>query len=254
MSLKEDLIRLAKSIPEVRRHVLPLIRSAGAMPKVKVYDNGGETADRYTVVILDRAWDTKPGYKAMLGLSDDPTHPQGFSQFTEGQDGPHLGKLIKFTDLPRNVQEHVKDRLTDEGKAASGKKATGEEFVIYVDSAEMVTQEDNFEDGAFGNFQHVWSEGHTGPYKSMADVMRHFSHTPGVPNEKDTWFVMEDGRIDASWTVDEDNYAVSARDVAEWKAGKKRLWIADLSVYVTFAKRYTPSEDELVKLTGLSRH
>jgi len=81
---------------------------------VAVYDNDGETFDRYTVVFVDK--DAKTGFHDMLGLSSNPTSPQGFSQWTSGQwtkggTNAHLGKRIKFTDLPGNVQKHVFDRL-----------------------------------------------------------------------------------------------------------------------------------------------
>lgn len=73
-----------------------------------IYDNGGKTIDRYTVL-------TEPFHFGKscecLGMSSDPTHPQGFSQWSDCFDGPHLGKMIKFDDLPINVQEHLVKRL-----------------------------------------------------------------------------------------------------------------------------------------------
>jgi hypothetical protein len=47
----------------------------------------------------------------MIGMSEDPTHPQGFSQFTEGQEGEHLGKPIAFETLPENIQKHIEERV-----------------------------------------------------------------------------------------------------------------------------------------------
>lgn len=72
----------------------------------KIYDNGGKTADRYTILVSPTE---------CLGVSDDPTHPQyGFSQWSECVDGDHLGTEIEFDDLPENVQIHVTERLKDE--------------------------------------------------------------------------------------------------------------------------------------------
>lgn len=87
---------------------------------VRVYDNGGATADRYTVVFTgrynnrvsraDRAY-------YHLGMSDDPMHPQGFCSLSSdtriidldeefhrwapeyGQSN-HLGKRIHWHELP----------------------------------------------------------------------------------------------------------------------------------------------------------
>jgi len=74
----------------------------------KVYDNGGKTFDRFTVL-------TEPYHFGKscdcLCLSDNPTDPLGFSQWGDCYEGPHLGKEISFDDLPKNVQAHVLSRL-----------------------------------------------------------------------------------------------------------------------------------------------
>jgi len=76
-----------------------------------VYDNGGKTIDRYTVVVRRKGWTVGPGMQPMIAMSGEPTHPQGFSQYCEGHEGKHLGKRISFFQLPRNVQDHVLARL-----------------------------------------------------------------------------------------------------------------------------------------------
>ena len=69
-----------------------------------VYDNGGETWDRYTVVYEDGD---------VLGLSEDPDSPQGFSQYagninTDGiTEGPHLGALLPWDTIPENIRAHI---------------------------------------------------------------------------------------------------------------------------------------------------
>jgi hypothetical protein len=70
----------------------------------KVYDNGGQTFDRYTIIF-------KSGSNA-LGLSDNCDSPRGFSQFGVAVDGRHLGRQISFADLPENVRLHVRERIT----------------------------------------------------------------------------------------------------------------------------------------------
>lgn len=65
----------------------------------KVYDNGGETLDRYTVVFLDGS---------CLHLSYNPNHPCGVvwgdDKFVPGND-----REIPFDDLPDAVKEYVKN-------------------------------------------------------------------------------------------------------------------------------------------------
>jgi len=75
---------------------------------IAIYDNHGKTIDRYVVV-----FDTKnhPPYYDCLCMSKNPTHPQGFSQWSSCKLGEHLETKIEFADLPIHIQNHVKERL-----------------------------------------------------------------------------------------------------------------------------------------------
>ena len=72
--------------------------------RVRCYDNGGETFDRYTAVYLDMP-DRK--FVCCRGMSKYPFHPQGFGQFSSCVDGPHLGKRISIKDLPIDCQKLI---------------------------------------------------------------------------------------------------------------------------------------------------
>ena len=89
----------------------------GIPRKIRVYDNLGETFDRYTVVFTGN-------YKGRngcdyLGMSENPYHPQGFGQHGWHErviDYPsytHLGKKIKFEDLPQDCQRAVIEDYTE---------------------------------------------------------------------------------------------------------------------------------------------
>lgn len=82
---------------------------------VRCYDNGGETADRYTVVFTGVYRNGKPKQFVYLGMSANPCLPQGFGQHGEALypvDSPggrrppaigrrcHLGVRVRFEDLP----------------------------------------------------------------------------------------------------------------------------------------------------------
>lgn len=74
---------------------------------VKIFDNP-KYIDRYTIVIVD--------YKATcdcLCVNEQPTHPQGFSQWATCELSYKLGTSISFTELPLNVQQHVATRLLE---------------------------------------------------------------------------------------------------------------------------------------------
>lgn len=96
-----------------------------------VLDNKGKTADRYTVLFtyplaFNGLEADKPGrfadtYIPYLGMSDAPTHPQGFSQW--GEMTAHEAaayryrsshERVRWLDLPEHIRNHVIARATAE--------------------------------------------------------------------------------------------------------------------------------------------
>lgn len=77
---------------------------------VRVYDNGGETTDRYTVVMVGKKWDglLYPGEKTALGMDEGGL---SFSQWTGVHEGKHLGRRVKWEDLPRATRGHIERRV-----------------------------------------------------------------------------------------------------------------------------------------------
>ena len=94
---------------------------------VRIYDNGGDTADRYTAVYTRRSerispdgYDRTYPYRAMSAL---PFHPQGIAMWGETRGSCadtmrrtwapaigkkcHLGTRIRFRDLPEDCQKLV---------------------------------------------------------------------------------------------------------------------------------------------------
>jgi hypothetical protein len=76
--------------------------------RIRIYDNGGKTFDRYTFVFpsLD-----VPRNNDYYGSSENPFHPQGFGQFCgecpypEHRNYRHLGKLIPPESLPEQARK-----------------------------------------------------------------------------------------------------------------------------------------------------
>ena len=74
------------------------------MEIAKVYDNGGLTFARYTIIFKE--------HSEALGLSSNCDSSQGFSQFGVAIEDRHLGKQIQFADLPENVRLHIYEWIT----------------------------------------------------------------------------------------------------------------------------------------------
>jgi hypothetical protein len=68
----------------------------------RIYDNGGKTIDRYTVITSKNR---------VFGFDEDPYRPQGFGQFShdwKGGSTKHLGKKITTRSLPVKARKYVK--------------------------------------------------------------------------------------------------------------------------------------------------
>jgi hypothetical protein len=104
----------------------------GGIPKwIRVYDNGGESYDRYTVIYSHSQSFGNRGWVPYVGMSANPFHPQGFGQHGEyrtvdlvegmkpGQWPPkigrkgNLGTRIRFEDLPADCQRLVMQDYCD---------------------------------------------------------------------------------------------------------------------------------------------
>lgn len=72
-----------------------------------IYDNGGKTLDRYTVVTDERFTHNRESFNA-LGMSEGG---EGFSQWGEAMPGRQLGRLVKFEDLSAETQAHIAMRV-----------------------------------------------------------------------------------------------------------------------------------------------
>jgi len=73
--------------------------------KVRCYDNGGKTCDRYTAVYMGMPLDRQ--FVCCRGMSQYPSHPQGFGQHSCCVLGRHLGKRIAIKDLPIDCQKLI---------------------------------------------------------------------------------------------------------------------------------------------------
>lgn len=79
--------------------------------RVNVYDNGGETADRYTIEIFNVYDDVSEIYTA----SSQPSHPQGIGMFSHTQETSYEPndneKLVKF-DFTNNYNVFKKEVIS----------------------------------------------------------------------------------------------------------------------------------------------
>lgn len=78
---------------------------------VRIYDNGGRTFDRFTAIFMD--WRERSGLYVALGMSEHPSHPQGFGQWTAATPGRHLGRRIRPSQLPPDCRALVLDYLRE---------------------------------------------------------------------------------------------------------------------------------------------
>ncbi len=73
---------------------------------ITVYDNGGTTFDRYTIILRD--------YGYAIGAGETGNVPNGFFMSLapgEYYEGSHLGRLVEFESLPERVQKDIRAEL-----------------------------------------------------------------------------------------------------------------------------------------------
>jgi len=117
---------------------------------IEIYDNGGESIDRYTIFIGN----------AVYGMNNAPLSPSGFNQYIgtseEIEHGPHLGKKVELKDLPEDVQKAIELRKTSSIKQSWLKVATefteenikkelAEDLKVEVDDIEIKDQVSGYE-------------------------------------------------------------------------------------------------------------
>lgn len=78
-------------------------------PRIRCYDNGGKTADRYTVLYMD--YPERNGCYDARGMNHEPFHPQGIGMSCSAAPGWHLGHRVYLKDLPPDCQKVVMQDL-----------------------------------------------------------------------------------------------------------------------------------------------
>lgn len=78
---------------------------------IAVYDNGGKTLDRYTIVTNERYKSrTNPNRYIYNGIASSE-NGLGVFMWTECLIGRHLGKKIQLSDLSEELQVKIKNAL-----------------------------------------------------------------------------------------------------------------------------------------------
>lgn len=81
----------------------------------RIYDNGGETLDRYTFCFKARRTLDGILYYPYMGAGETPFHPQGVGYHGDSPtkiDGKHLGKRIAFESLNEDCKKLIIQELT----------------------------------------------------------------------------------------------------------------------------------------------
>jgi len=73
--------------------------------EINIYDNGGETADRYTVTITDPA-----GELDVYTMSEDANSAQGINQYSHTTEVYH-GTPLKVSEVPEQVLQAAIKRI-----------------------------------------------------------------------------------------------------------------------------------------------
>ena len=97
---------------EKKKRVSDVVELDGVKYSCRVYDNGGETLDRYTICLARRKTTRGGSVYPFLACNSEPFH--GIGQHGESPnkiDGKHLGKRVEYATLPEEVKRFIKQNL-----------------------------------------------------------------------------------------------------------------------------------------------
>ena len=168
--------------------------------------------------------------------------------------------VANFDQLPSNVRselERIKDTETlwsdverwlgDNNNPHLQSKWAGakETFEIIVDSWSIESTEDSFDEGEIGRGQLLDNGRNVGTFKSPDEVIKYFIGRSDAPKDKKAWTAFEDGRLICGWHGDENGYAMSSKEMGQWKKGEIKGYSIDLNIYLKFAKVWEPTPKEI---------
>lgn len=83
---------------------------------LRCYDNGGKTADRYTIIPPRWAKSYRypnPWHFDCIGCNKEPFHPHGIGMHVVAAPGPHLGRRVHWGELPADVQRFARQAFPE---------------------------------------------------------------------------------------------------------------------------------------------
>lgn len=89
---------------------LGIIFKGKHLPVIAFYDNGGQSADRYTAVLSRFYMKASEGYHTCISFSEYPNGPLGVSIFGDCKLGEHLGKNLPREKIPAWALQHIFNR------------------------------------------------------------------------------------------------------------------------------------------------
>ena len=124
---------------------------------------------------------------------------------------------------------------------------------IYVKSYIAYTTENVFCEGEVGKTNFAWSSNDNpirGRFDTIEDAIKavcdanYFDYVPSNFQNAGKDVPEEAGRFYISFVVDVNNCEATKYDIEEWKAGRKRLWSCQISIYlgVCSERDLTPEE------------
>ena len=83
---------------------------------LRCYDNGGRSADRYTIIPPRWAADYRERDRLLwtaLTANAEPFHPQGIGMTVTAMPGAHLGRRVRWAELPADVQKFARQSFPE---------------------------------------------------------------------------------------------------------------------------------------------
>ena len=210
-----------------------------------VFDNNGDTLDRYTVFTPDGS---------VFGMSENAS---GFNQYIgeddEVEQGEHLGRKLK--SVPKNIQSAVLIRMIEEYKEGGFINKISdlpEDSKIRIDFVEVQVYEDSYDEGEGENTYNysINVDGDSIPTKSLVEFLSNAIGTSDNPND----YMLDDGIVQTSELQDKDGNKPSKSEIESWKKGQTELFTANYLISISLIAEIEASDEVLSDLTGIETY
>lgn len=155
-------------------------------------------------------------------------------------------QLIRLGKADKSLRPHIRPVLA----ALEGQGRQASDVEIIIDGIDKMVVEDDHDQGEVGPHAHMDVARNVGTVRGIRGLMQALGKY-GLPTDPREYRGMDSGRLTVGIMETEDGSEVDNRDLEAWRQGFQKLYRADYSIYVKFARTWKPNPSDMKKALGI---